>query len=250
MEELSLETVRSKAKALAETLRDRLGDRLSCAALYGSAARGDFKPASSDVNLVLVVSEASVEILSACAAPLQAARGDLRCAPLLFTRDELRQAADVFPLKLLDIRRAYKLLVGEDLFKELAIEFHDLRLACERELRNIALKLRHAFVLGSPDAARLSGALHQFAPQLLAVLRVLAKQEGASCPTFEALSAWAARRFGLSETSLRAALVIAADRPPPWPELQRVFAAFLSLVDGVSHAVDAMAPPAPARGEG
>lgn len=242
MQVLDLETVRSKAKALAETLRDRLGDRLICAALYGSAARGDFKPASSDVNLVLVVSEAPVDLLDACAGPLQAARAELRCAPLLLTRDELRQAADVFPLKLLDIRRAYRLLLGEDLLGELSIEFHDLRLACEHELRNIVLKLRHAFVLGSPDAARLAGALHQFTPQLLGVLRVLAEHEGASCTTREELNAWGARRFGLSEAPLRSALAIVPARPPPWPELQRILGAFLSVVEGVSHAVDAMTP--------
>ena len=243
MKELELDGVRSQARSLAEALRDRLGDRLLCAALYGSAARGDFKPASSDVNLVLVVSEASLEVLSACSGPLQAARAELRCAPLLLTRDELRQAADVFPLKLLDIRRAYRLLVGEDVFRELRIEFQDLRLSCEHELRNIVLKLRHAFVLGSPDAARLAGVLHQFAPQLLGVLRVLAEHEGASCPTQETLTSFGARRFGLSEVPLRAALAIAPAKPPPWPELERVFGAFLGVVDQVSQAVDAMTPP-------
>lgn len=243
MLELTLEAVRSQAKALAETLRARLGDRLICAALYGSAARGDFRPQSSDVNLVLVVSEASVELLAACAAPLQAARAELRCAPLVLTRDELRQAADVFPLKLLDLRRCHLLLLGEDLLAALRIEFHDLRLACEHELRNVALKLRHAFVLGSPDASRLAAALHQFAPQLLAVLRVLAEHEGASCSTQESLAAWSARRFGLSEAPLRSVLALAPASPPPWPELQRTFAAFLAIVEGVSRAVDAMAAP-------
>ncbi len=242
MRELTLDEVRSKAKTLAETLRERLGERLLCAALYGSAARGDFKPASSDLNLLLVVSEASLDVLSGCAAPLQAARGELRCAPLLLTRDELERAADVFPLKLLDIRRCHRLLLGEDLLGGLRIEFHDLRLACEHELRNIALKLRHAFLLGSPDAARLAAALHQFAPQLLAVLRLLAEHEGAACPTQETTCAWSARRFGLSEAPLRAVLALVPASPPPWPELQRSFAAFLAVVDGVSRAVDAMAP--------
>jgi predicted nucleotidyltransferase len=242
MQELTLDAVRSKAKALAETLRDRLGDRLLCAALYGSAARGDFKPASSDVNLVLVLSEASLAVLASCAPPLQAARGELRCSPLLLTRDELRQAADVFPLKLLEIRRSYRLLLGDDLLAGLTIAFHDLRLACEHELRNIALKLRHAFVLGSPDAARLAAALHQFAPQLLAVLRVLAEHEGAATPSQETVCAWGARRFGLSEAPLRATLALVPASPPPWPELQRTFSAFLAVVEAVSRAVDAMAP--------
>lgn len=114
--------------------------------LYGSHARGEAIPGSSDVNLMLVVDRLDPDTLRRLEPGFQhwAKRG--MAPPLVLTRDEWRRASDVFPVEITDMKAGYRVLRGEDPLKELKVRPADLRPALERELRGKLTRLRQAFI--------------------------------------------------------------------------------------------------------
>lgn len=115
------------------------------ALLYGSAARDEFVPGRSDVNLMLVPDHVDPTVMAALSAALQDWELEKQPPPLLLSREELRQGTDVFPIEITDIKVAYQVLRGEDPVAGLAVKPSDLRRALERELRGKQLRLRQAY---------------------------------------------------------------------------------------------------------
>jgi len=74
------------------------------AILYGSAARGDFVPGRSDLNLMLIVDDLSPRALAALSAPFAAWRESGYEPPLVIGRPEWQRASDVFPIEISDMR--------------------------------------------------------------------------------------------------------------------------------------------------
>lgn len=130
---------------LVEQLVTELGASFS-ALLYGSAVRGDWIPGRSDVNLLLVVDDASPDALRRLTPAVTAWHSAGFTPPLLIARDEWRRAADVHPIEITDMRLAHRMLAGPDPLVELTVEDDDLRRALERDLRDKLVRLRQAYV--------------------------------------------------------------------------------------------------------
>ncbi|WP_437572693.1 nucleotidyltransferase domain-containing protein [Sorangium sp. So ce542] len=148
--------VQARLVELKDSLERALGDRLACLLVYGSAARGGYRDGQSDVDLMVVLEEASRESLDAIANALRLARYAARIEAMILTAAEIPQAADVFPLLYDDIRRCHVLLSGRDPFSALVIDGKNRRLRVEQELREAQIRLRRAVVdgMGSDDALR------------------------------------------------------------------------------------------------
>ena len=67
-------------------------------------------------------------------------------APLMFTRDRLRNSADVFPMEISDIREFHKVLHGENPVADVEVKPENLRLELERELKGKLIQLRERFL--------------------------------------------------------------------------------------------------------
>lgn len=74
------------------------GANLQALVLYGSAARGEYRPNHSDINLLVVASRLSLNDLITAGGPLQRAWRRDRVRPYLIRHDERTRLADVFPL--------------------------------------------------------------------------------------------------------------------------------------------------------
>ena len=238
MKPLTPDLVLAEATALAAILDDRTGGGLVMAALYGSAARGDFDSEQSDANLLLVLADPGPDTLDRVAGLLQEARLRFRCAPFVVGREEIRSSLDVFAVKYSEIRRSYRLLRGEDLLAGLSPDPAHVRLECERELRNLTLKLRRAYLAFRPNAPALVGALHRFLPQFLSILRFWADHR-ASAREGEDLVAAVARHYGVPEVGFREAAALRHRPEAPWPEVEKAFRLVLDLLDRVTRDVDA-----------
>jgi len=66
--------------------------------------------------------------------------------PLLLTKEELLDGADVFPIELLNIKQHHTMLDGEDLLKDLVISKKHLRHQLEFEFRSKLLHLRGEYL--------------------------------------------------------------------------------------------------------
>ena len=136
-------------KSMLGSLRSSLGTRLKSVVLYGSAARGDFDDRTSDLNLILVLEDLEPSTLEALTGALRDWRARGQPTPRLFSPDLIRRSADVFPIEFLDIQAAHVALEGEDPFDGLPVGRDNLRLQCERELREKMMRLREGYAEAS-----------------------------------------------------------------------------------------------------
>src|SRR5690349_2187848 len=77
---------------LKEGLERTLGEELSCLLVYGSAARGGYRDGQSDVDLMVVLEEASRQSLDAIPNALQIARYAARIEAMILTAAEIPRA--------------------------------------------------------------------------------------------------------------------------------------------------------------
>lgn len=69
--------------------------------------------------------------------------------PVLFTQEEIKNAIDVFPVEFLNIKRHHKMLIGEDILKDIEIPKENLRQQLEFEFRSKLIHLRRAYILSN-----------------------------------------------------------------------------------------------------
>ena len=121
--------------------------------LFGSAARGDFIMGRSNINVLLIVRNLSVELLQR-AGQLQRQWGKHQIvAPLLMTEEDLVKSRSLFPLEFLQMTHSHVLLAGHDPFSETRIDTTRIDTArlgwqCEHELMANLLRVRQRFIEG------------------------------------------------------------------------------------------------------
>lgn len=152
------------------------------AVLYGSAARGDFVPGRSDVNLLLIVGDLSPGALRSLAGPFAAWRKSGYEPALVITRDEWDRAGDAFPIEIADMRAGYRVLRGADPLAGIAPDAPHLRLALEREFRGKLLRLRQGYIASATDPAALGALAGRSAATLMVLFRALLTLLGRTIP--------------------------------------------------------------------
>jgi predicted nucleotidyltransferase len=122
------------------------GSRFLSAVLYGSAAEGRLR-ATSDVNLLLVLSDIDQAGLDGVADALRVAHAAVRLNVMFVLERELDAAARAFAAKFADIKRRRRVLRGGDPFATLTVPPEALRARLRQVLLNLALRLRRAYAL-------------------------------------------------------------------------------------------------------
>lgn len=164
--------------ALASELRLALGENLVGLLAFGSAVRGGYRAGRSDVDLVLIVREATTPALLGISNLLQAARLASRFEAIILTEEEIPRAADVFPLLYDDIRQRHVVLAGRDPFSGLRISDRHRRLRIEQELRDAQIRLRRAVVDGLGAPAALAAVVERKLKQLRGPMHALLALKG------------------------------------------------------------------------
>lgn len=138
-----------------ERLKKAAGANLESVILFGSAASQDFHLGFSDINLMCVVRELAASSLDSLAPALQWWAGKQYAAPLVFTRQEVERAADVFAIEMLDICRSHRVLYGENIFQTLHVPMERHRIQLEHELRTKLLFLRQGYLAAAGDSKKI-----------------------------------------------------------------------------------------------
>ena len=123
-----------------------IGEDVDSIILYGSLARGDFLQGRSNINILMIFLNITLDILNRCSKLNRRWAEERILAPLMFTRHELSQFVNAFPLEFLDIREKNIVLFGHDPFPELFRENQNLLHECKREIRGNILRVRQQFV--------------------------------------------------------------------------------------------------------
>lgn len=199
-------------------LQSAAGQNLAGLILYGGLARGRFRPGKSDVNVVVLLREATPSALAKIAPVLKKAWRAAAVEPLLLTLAEVARAADVFPTKFLDIKSHHVVLFGENPFAGVEVSHEHVRLRVEQELRNLLMRLRRQYLTTMDDSTLLARALtnvvRPFALELAALLQLVGKPipaDDRSATIFDA----AAAEFGLNRELLATLAALRHDSPKP-----------------------------------
>jgi hypothetical protein len=152
----------------------------------------------SDLNVLLIVRDASVAKLHSATAALADWTKGGESAPLIFSQGEWRASADVFPIEIEDMREAHRVIAGGDPFAGLTTRRADLRQELEREVRGKVLRLRTEYAAAASDGKALGRLLVHSAGTFFVLFRATLRLTGGVPPaSHDALIPEAAAVAGL-----------------------------------------------------
>jgi hypothetical protein len=134
------------------------GARLQSLVVYGPAAGGAHAAhiSHADMNLLAVLDTMDAAALELGAPAVAWWRKQGYPAPVMLSRDEQDDSADIFPVEYLDIQAHHRVLAGAELFAQVP-RFPELhRIHVEHDLRAHLLRLRGAYMADSGDAKALA----------------------------------------------------------------------------------------------
>ncbi len=167
---------------LVEELKMACPQGLKSVVLYGSAAAGDHTGKRSDYNILVIAENLGLETLNAISKTAAKWAQAGNPSPLMFTEERLRQATDVFPVELLDIRECHKVLYGDDPVCDLEIDTRNLRLQIEHELRGKLIQLRQHYLLTGQKSKAVGDLMIQSLSTFLVLFRAALRLFDESVP--------------------------------------------------------------------
>ncbi len=229
----------AKLMELVKRLKEFAATNLECVILFGSAARGDFREGHSDLNVVCILRSLTVEELGRLASVVKWWCVEQKePAPLFFTHEELRQAADVFAIEILDMKQGRRVLYGEDVVAKIEVPMNLHRLQIEHDLRTLLLKLRQHYLRAPGNAHELAPMLRKSFSGVLTLLRhtVIAFGEQPPVHAHEIV----ARAAALTGTEMSAfePLLRLRESGELHGEIIPIYSAYLKALERVLHALD------------
>jgi predicted nucleotidyltransferase len=228
---------------LVEDLRAAHGDNLASIVLYGSVAAGDDGEHRSDHNLLIALKRISSDDLRAAHKALRTWLKLGEPLPVYFTVEELKRAADVFPIEFLQMEKARKVLVGSDPLELVEISRENLRHQTEYELRTKLIQLRRLYVPASNSVERLLALMNDSLASFAALFRAVLILHGDEPPVSIAASVRAIvslcklDAFPFDEIlELRKKTTSMMSEA----EANEVFSAYMAQIERVIQAVDRM----------
>ncbi|EFK07430.1 conserved hypothetical protein [delta proteobacterium NaphS2] len=149
------------------------GDDLVSITLYGSATGKDYRPGSSDINLMIVLTEKGIEQLDRAFDLVGKWRKKGVAVPLFLTENYITTSLDVFPIEYLNFRNHHVHVFGKEILKDLEFSPEFVRLQCEREIKGKLLLLREAFIGTEGKGKALKSLIKDALPALVAIFEAL-----------------------------------------------------------------------------
>lgn len=147
--------------------------------LYGSAASGEFIDQHSNLNVLVVLRDTSLDNLKKIAKIMNKFK---LIHPLFLTEEYIAASSDIFPIEFLDMQENYSLLYGKDVLKEINIDTRNLRFQCEQELRVKLLNLKQAYLRADNQKFALRHLIYNSFTSLLHILRNVLRVKGIKPP--------------------------------------------------------------------
>jgi hypothetical protein len=230
----------TQLETLAAGLEKALGQDLVSLVLYGSAARGHFSPDRSDVNLLLILRDASPARLRTIGPSVHAWVKLGHPPPLVFSDEGWRASTDVFPLEIEDMRQAHRVVRGQDPFAGLETSPADLRQELEREALGKLLQLRAEYVASGPHPRALGALLVNSAATFFVLFRAVLRLRGTVPPaTREDLVKAAAQVVGFDPAAFDWVLDrLAGRKARDLEQFDAIAERYLSAIERLAQFVD------------
>lgn len=239
LHELPLD-VRDTLRSYLTDVTALFGPSLEAVILYGSAARGEYLPGRSNINLLLLLSKHDIGALHRYAKAHRRWSKERIVVPLFLTEEELRSSASLFPLEYLEIKEQHVLLTGRNPLPTLALDLHNLLGQCEQEIRGNLLRLRQRFVEGGGTQEAIAILLPLSLTAMLPTLRGLFRLLRLPIPrTTEALLESLRSGLGVDPVTFQDVLHVKRGLISPGPlEMPRLFERYASSLQTLVERVE------------
>ena len=230
----------SKLDTLVEELRAAHGDNLASIVLYGSVAAGGEVDRRSDHNLLIALHRIAAGDLRLSQKALRDWNSLGEPMPVYFTVEELKRAADVFPIEFLQMEKARKVLFGRDPFEFVEISSANLRHQTEYELRTKLIQLRRLFIPAAASVEKLSALMSDSLASFAALFRAVLILHGQVPPVSKADSVRATvGLLGLEVSPFEQILELRTKVSKlTEAEADKIFSAYMDQIERVIQAVD------------
>jgi hypothetical protein len=208
----------ARVRVLAADLQRIFGRRLRSLVAYGDTNEDD------GVHTLALVDRLTFEDLAACAPQIRTWRRSGAAVPLLLSRDEFLRTLDVFPIEYGNIIARHVVLAGDNPFAGMTVNEHDLRRACELQVKSHLIHLREGYLESGGDATAIARLISSSAESLKALLANL-----------ERLDEGAAARAGLTSTLVQE---VASAHTTTIADPSALFSRYLVAVERLWQEVD------------
>jgi ribosomal protein L30/L7E len=238
-------TTKTDSKAaldrLVEDLRAAHGDNLASIVLYGSVAAGEQVDVHSDHNLLIALDRITSDDLRVSQQAIRDWLNRGQPMPVYFTVEELKRAADVFPIEFMQMEKARKVLYGRDPFEFLEISPANLRHQTEYELRTKLIQLRRLSIPASASAEKLIALMSDSLASFAALFRAVLILHGQEPPINKPDSVRATvRLLGLDKTPFEKILELRKKTSSSLTtaDANKIFSGYMAQIERVIQAVD------------
>lgn len=225
---------------LVRQLQDAAGGNFLGAALYGGLVKGRYTPGISDINVLIVLADAGFRSLLPLSPVLTAALREFQVVSFVTTPEDLRIAARLFPVKVLDIQLAHRLLHGDVHLAGITVDPAALRLRVLQELKNMEMRLRMRTVERGAEPAALWRGMVRDLPKLAVTLETLLRARGLAVPADRpGLLRLAGRELGIAPERIdRIADLRRVDRRPDDEAVREIFGDYLAILGEMCRNVE------------
>src|SRR5687768_7841100 len=214
-----------------DDLKRIFGERLEAVVVYGWRLHGA-------VPSLALVGSLTLDDLNACAARSAAWHRAGAATPLLLTRAEFARSLDAFPIEYGEIIEQHEIVLGKDPFDGLSIGRDDLRRACEVQVKSHLLHLREDYVEGAGRSGEVASLVRESAPGFAAVLRHLARLDGAPAHSPAELVRYATHRIRLDGHIVGDLLALADPEGLQSVDAVKLFPEYLLAMERTAEFVD------------
>ncbi|RKX73587.1 MAG: hypothetical protein DRP87_18635 [Spirochaetes bacterium] len=159
-------------------LKETFGSNLVSVLLYGSYLSGNFRKNISDINALIVLENPVAEELARFGSMAAKFINKNRVTPLVLSKREFLNSADVFPMEYMDIKEKHKIIHGEDITEALQMSRKNLRNQLEHELRGAVNTLRQIVILSRGKERILGKQLKKGFGSVITLFRGLLRLKG------------------------------------------------------------------------
>ena len=123
---------------LIKKMEESIGDNLISVVKFGSEGEPN--------NILLVLNRLDFDVLNEMKPLIIKHRKKSNVVPLIFTKEELFEGADVFPIEFMDIKYPHKTLYGEKIINKIKFDKKHVRRQLELEFRSKLIHLREHYI--------------------------------------------------------------------------------------------------------
>ncbi|HKQ72708.1 MAG TPA: hypothetical protein VJ810_03200 [Blastocatellia bacterium] len=221
-------------------LRSAQGENLVSVIVYGSAIAAPGNPKRSDYQLLIGAQRLAASDLRQLGPAVRWWTEMGYEMPVFFTPDEFNDAFDVFPIEFRFMKRAYRVLYGQDLLAGREASKEHLRWQTEHELRGKLLRLRSLALPASESARELANLMTESVVTFIRLMRPIPEMAGEEAPIGRLATANQVGKILNVDTAPLTRALQLRDEPGGLMEIevQDLFASYLDCLTQVVEAVD------------